>query len=443
MTICFLKRNSNVILCASIAFNILTALNANAQSRAASITPLPINPACSAFLQRSSALFSGTPISSNDVKLRYVSSETITKKAESPISFADFQTGVAFKQSRRISIGVGELIPPVSVKRKIEDIPIVVLKSVNLVNLDIDAQVKYGISLFGGYLLNEQLALGAGFSTRQIQVKAKANTSSGERLLNGQFLLTDSALRFGLSYHIPRNRLRLGAAASLLNSKSIKTSIETSLVNESTASPLNNNNVSSQMPLGEFVLGAEYSPNRLSEVFVDLVWKRANKNEKEFSLVDLQEKTKDVYDTVSIFLATKYRAQEKQYAIASFTYEPSPVGSGSPGPSGKSGFGMRETALLYSGFGDLLPAWSLSFGLQYGEGLPTLQDQESPKQAARNKESRNKDKNDSVRDFWSRSTISVSFKYRRASLGVDEAGELPAAYSQNRIQFPISLQSTF
>jgi hypothetical protein len=427
-----------------IVYALLQPFSAYADSRAASVSPLSINPASSAFLQKHSSSLSITPISSNDVKLRYIGSEGISKKSESPLAFSDAQPGFALKPMRRVSFGIGELLPPVSVKRDIDDVPIVVLNDVNLVDLKINASVKYGLALFGGYLLNDRLAVGGGFASRQILVKAIANTNSGEKLFSGQFRLTTTTLNVGANFLAQKNRLRLGVATSVFSSNGITASIETPLASGPGTQSLNNNSSEAKLVFGDFIFGAELEANSLATLCADVVWKRADKGQKEFSLVDLQEKPKDVYDTVSVFANGRYKAQEKQYAIAGFSYEPAPIGGGSKGATGKSGFGMKETALLYSGFGDLLPAWSFSFGLQYGDGLPTINDEEP----AKPKNKRNKSDQVAVRknerqDLWDRLTFSISLRYRRASLGIDETGELPAAYSQTRLQFPVTVQSFF
>jgi len=432
---------SRQIVFSYLLYIILQPSPVEAGSKAASVTPLATNPASSVFLHKNSFIFSGSPISSNDVKLRYVGSETITKKAESPLSFGDIQTGFVLKPTRRISFGVGELLPPVTIGRKIEDIPVVILNDVSMVDLDIKASVKYGISLFGGYLVNERLSIGGAFASRQIDVKATANTSSGERLLNGHFRITTSSANIGLNYVAQPNHLRLGLATSVFSSNALVTGIDTPLVSGENANALNNKSASSNLVFGDFLFGAEFSPNSISEIYADVIWKRADKGQKEFSLVDLKEKPKDIYDTTSVFIGGKYRAQEKQYALLGFSYEPSAVGAGSPGENGKSGFGMRETALLYSGFGDLLPAWSVSIGLQYGNDLKTISDEPQHKHSDKSKTENSREKRSG--DIWERSTFGISMRYRRASLGVDDKGELPAAYSQVRLQFPITIQTTF
>jgi hypothetical protein len=437
-----LSRSSG-FLCV-ILLSLTGDLEVQAQSRGASVSPLPWNPANSAFLLRNSASFSGAPISSNDVKIRYIGSDTIAKKAESPISFADFQAGVVFKPYRRFSFGIGELLPPISLKREIDDIPIVVLNSVNLVDLEINASIKYGLSLFGSYLLNEQLSVGAMFSSRQIAVTAAANTNAGERLMDGKFRLSTSSLKLGVNLFSPARRLRLGVASTLISSNSIDAAIETPLVSGPETQALNNSSVSSNLVFSDLLIGAEYQVNQKTTVYADLWWRRSDKNQKEFSLVDLKEKPKDIYDTASLFLGARYRSQPRQFVISEFSYEPSAVGAGSRGDDGKSGFGMRETAMLYSGFGDLVPAWSVSVGLQYGDGLPTINDSDDvdkPNRKSRGSAIDKKTSND--QSLWDRTTVSVSFRYKRASLGVDSEGELPGAYSQNRIQFPVTIQSVF
>lgn len=427
-----------------LVYAFLQPICANANSKAASVSPLSTNPASSAFLEKHSSSLSITPISSNDVKLRYVGSEGISKKSESPLTFSDAQPGFALKPMRRVSFGIGEVLPPVSVKRDIDDVPIVVLNDVSLVDLKVNATVKYGLSLFGGYLLNDRLAVGGGFASRQILVNAVANTNNGEKLFNGKFLLTTTTLNLGANFLAQKNKLRLGVATSVFSSNGIKASIETPLASGPGTQSLNNNSTEAKLIFGDFIFGAELEANPLATLCADVVWKRADKSQKEFSIVDLQEKPKDVYDTVSVFANARYKAQEKQFAIAGFSYEPAPIGGGSKGATGKSGFGMKETALLYSGMGDLLPAWSVSLGLQYGDGLPTINDDEPTKpKGKRSKADQAVARRNERQDIWDRLTFSVSLRYRRASLGIDETGELPAAYSQTRLQFPVSIQSTF
>lgn len=417
---------------------------ARAQSLGASISALPANPASTAFLQSNSASLAVSPISSNDVKIRYVGSDSISKKADSPLSFSDFQAGVAVKTNKRLSLGIGELLPPVSVELKVQEIPVVIFNTVGLVDLDIKAKVKYGVSFFAGYLINDRLSVGAGFSSRQVDANVVAKTSGNEELVDGEFKLQNSSLRLGLNLFLPANRLRIGVSTSLYSATSITSSLETGLVNDPNSKSLSNNTSASNLLFGDFLFGAEYIANANTAVFGDVIWRRSDKRQKEFSLVDLQEKSKDIHDTVSLFLSTRHRVEDRQYALAGFTYEPSSVGAGTKGSQGKSGFGMRETVMLYSGFGDLVPAWSISIGLQYGDPLPTISDVDKTNRRPRSKGQANLDEKKSTRiDFWERTTVSVSLRYKRSSLGVDSDGELPGAYSQTRLQFPVSIQSTF
>ena len=417
------------------------------QSKAASILPAAFNPASGVFLEQNSAGLFVTPISSNDVKVRYIGSDTITKKADSPINFADFAGGFLFKTSRRIGLGIGEILPPVSIQRKIDGIPIVILRQPNLVNLDINANVKYGFSFFGGYLVNDRLSVGAGLAARQIAVKAQAKTESGEKLLDGTFTLSTTNLNVGANYVAIPDKLRLGLTTAVFASTGVATHIDTPLVAGPNSSALNNTKVASNLIFGDLLAGAEFIPNSHTRIYLDLLAKRADKNQKEFSLVDLVQKKKDIHDTASVFVGGRFRAAEKQHALVGYSYEPSAVGPGSAGETGLSGFGMKETAMLYSGFGDLFPAWSISVGLQYGPGLKILTDADPiSRKSEHPKGIKSPEKGPEKRpktDIWDRVTFSVGMRYRRASLGVDDAGELPAAYSQTRIQFPISILSNF
>jgi hypothetical protein len=411
-----------------------------AESKAASITPFPDNPASGAFLQQSSASLKITPISIDDVKLRYVGSETIAKKNESPLSFADIRTGVVFKPSRRWGLGIGEILPPVSVERKITSIPIVVLNQVNFVDLKVNASVKYGFSFFGHYLLNDRLGLGLGIAGRKIDVKAEG-TSQGSKLFDGSFVLTDNKLSVGLNYDASPNRLRIGLSALVYASNGISAKIDTPLASGAQGGGLKGTDQTSNKFMSEFLMGVEFQVNPLLTIYSDGLWRRADPSQEEFSIVDLVSKKKDIHDTLSYFGALSYMVRPSQFGLATFTYEPSPIGPGSKGEGGLSGFGMKETILLYSGFGDLLPAWSLGAGYQYGEELPTQDDTGRAGRPGKGRSDKVKKlERTSLKD---RITFSIGVRYRRASLGVDLDGELPGAYSQTKLQFPISLKTIF
>lgn len=413
---------------------------AHAQSKAASVLPLATNPASGAFLEHHSGIFAVTPISSNDVNLRYVGSETIAKKNESPLAFSDLQMGFVYKNSRRMSLGIGEILPPVSVERKIDDIPIVVLNQVNLVDLKINASVKYGFSFFGGYILNDRLSLGLGAAGRKIEVKAQGSTEGG-KIFDGKFVMAMTTVTAGVNYVLVPDRIRLGVSSSVFSSNSFSSSIETPLVSGGADAGIKDSTQTSNQIFGDFSVGIEFTANRLLVIYSDLIWKRADKSQKEFSVVDLKTKQKDIHDTVSYFGGLKYKGLPQQYALVTYSYEPAAVGAGGKGESGLSGFGMKETVLLYSGFGDLVPAWSLGAALQFGDGLETIDSIRGDSRPQ--KKTKEKIRQDSRQDIWDRLTLTAGVRYRRASLGVDLDGELPAAYSQTKLQFPVSVQMSF
>ena len=416
---------------------------AHAQSKIATPSPFADNPASSAYLLDHSTALTLSPLTVNDVKVRYVGSEPITKKEGTPINISEMQMGAAWKLSKRMTLGIADILPPVSVDNDIKEIPVVILNSVNLVDLGIHAQVKYGASVYGSYLVDDRLAVGAAAKTRSIGVNATAQSARGERILNGQFNMTSSNVVVGFNSVVIPHRLRLGLATSVLSSNVVSTQIDTPLVNQEKSGSLGKTSRSSQA-FGDVQCGIEFSPNQLSSWGADLMWRRADKSQKEFSLVDITEKKKDIHDTVSIAMATRYRSSTRESMAAGFSYEPSAVGAGSKGESGTSGFGMRETVMLYSGYGDLFPAWTIAIGLQYGADLahgPIRVEQTKSK--SQNPRTTTGSQRLSQQSFFDRLTFSLGVRYRRASLGVDQQGELPGAYSQTKVTFPMTVLTTF
>jgi hypothetical protein len=414
-----------------------------AESKAASVMPYAANPASGAFLERNSGSLYLTPLSSNDVKLRYVGSETLVKKADSPFSFSDIQIGVVTKITKHIGLGVGEIIPPVSVQRKISGIPVVILNQVNFVDLDVVANVKYGFSFFGSYLVNNRLSLGIGAAGRQIDIKASGGTEGG-KIFDGHFVMTNNSVTIGANYVVIPDRLRIGVASSIFASDSFTALIETPLSSGAGgaaggAGPKSSAQTSNRF-LADFLSGFEFSPNKFATIYSDFLWKRVDQSQREFSVVDLVEKKKDIQNTLSYFGGVKYKVKDEQYGLLSVSYEPSAIGPGSKGENGLSGFGMKETILLYSGFGDLVPAWSLMASIQFGDGLKVLTEEKSVSKQIKAKQD---ERRASKRKIWDQFTVTAGVRYRRASLGVDLDGELPGAYSQVKLQFPVSVQVSF
>jgi hypothetical protein len=426
-----------------LALPISSLVNADlalAQSKAASVMPYATNPSSGAFLQHSSGSLYLTPLSSNDVKLRYVGSDTLVKKADSPLSFSDMQVGVVVKLSRRIGLGIGEILPPVSVQRKISSIPIVILNQVNLVDLDVMANVKYGFSFFANYLVNDRLSLGLGAAGRRIDIKASAGTDGG-KIFDGNFVMASNSLTLGANYVVVPDRVRVGVATSVFSSDSFSASIDTPLASGAGAGGgLKNTSQTSNKFFGDLLVGMEFQVNQLTHVYTDILWKRADQSQQEFSVVDLVSKKKDIQDTVSLFGGFKYKVKDEQFGLVSFSYEPSPIGPGSKGENGLSGFGMKETILLYSGFGDLLPAWSVMGAFQFGKGLKELSEE---KPLLKKVKHHSDERRPLKRAIWDEMTVTAGVRYRRASLGVDLNGELPGAYSQVKLQFPVSVQISF
>jgi hypothetical protein len=421
----------------------ILAPNVLAQSKIATPSPFAGNPASSAYLLNDSAALMVSPLAINDVKVRYIGSEVITKKEDSPLNLSEFQMGLAWKLSKRMTLGIAEILPPVTVEKDIKDIPVVILNSVNLVDLGLAAHVKYSASVYGSYLVDDRLAFGTAVSTRKIDIKATAHSTSGEQLLNGRFSLETTSIVFGLSAVLGPQRVRLGLATSVLSTNNLSTRIETPLQAEGHSAAGGKTTRSSQA-FSDVGLGIELTPNQKSTWGTDLQWRRADKNQKDFSLVDLTEKQKDVHDTVSVAVMSRYRSSERESVSAGFSYEPSPIGAGSKGASGTSGFGMRETVMLYSGYGDLLPAWTIALGLQYGAETAN---RPLAATSTRSKHSQSRSMEESQRlnqrGFVDRLSFNVGVRYRRASLGIDEKGELPGAYSQTKISFPISVMTNF
>jgi hypothetical protein len=134
-----------------------------------------------------------------------------------------------------------------------------------------------------------------------------------------------------------------------------------------------------------------------------------------------------VYSTLAVRTGASVNIVEGSNLLAGFRYEPASLGPGSREDGGKSGYGTLELVKLFAGMDDLRPYWEAALGLERSFGK---------------KRGAGRSKSPAAASFhpW---TARLGLTYRRASLGIDEDGELPGAYLHTKVTIPAQLTYMF
>jgi hypothetical protein len=215
-------------------------------------------------------------------------------------------------------------------------------------------------------------------------------------------------------------RVSVGLNARVLSMSSSKITLETQLIDDpaqKAPKSSNSSNVFDRIRLGTEV--------RLSDslaALLDLEYTRIKKGAKQFSLVDLTEKTVDQYDTLSAHSGVAFQYNAPTRIMGGFQYIPSSKGAGSPGKDGKTGLGAFDRLM---GQGDIpnRPLWAVSLGAQYGMQRVV------PKSRTRKP--------------YYRLLIDAGFVYSESSIGIGSDGEQPAAYLTRTTNIPARLTYRF
>jgi hypothetical protein len=145
---------------------------------------------------------------------------------------------------------------------------------------------------------------------------------------------------------------------------------------------------------------------------LDIEYTVANAGERRFSIVDLEEQPLDAYDTLAVRFGSKLAISARDSLTAGYVYEPAGVGDGERGKGTKTGFGTIDYVPIFVGIEDLKPYQRIVAG--FGRTFGRMKGY----------------------DRWS---VAGGVALQEASRGVDENGELPGAYRQRKLIFPVQV----
>ncbi len=445
----YLKRTKNWI----ILFLLLSSANTQASPLTGNATvasaPTAIgadtNPAFAAMLGRSEAGFSLAPFTSEVYDLRYPGYETVEKNSNG-IDFASIlgaKGGFVYKVNRRFGLGITSFVPPVPITVKVKDLPLFVLGQKNSIDAEINAKPKGGVTMVMGFEVSPIFALGFKLMIRSISADIIA-TESGKSQEAATISYEDTIfdVSTGILFH-PSEKFSLGASVSIFSVAKQGIQVNVAGLDMSgeggglkTQSNLN-------VALSGLILGVGIRPTPQLLLLTDFEYRRGPRGQKDISLSELREKEKDAYDSFHFRGGVEIAVSASKKLLFGGQYEPSNLGPGGQGDGSKTGFGPLQAMLVYAGQAELMPYWAVAGGMSFDFGkLPdskSLEEREESKKGKKKSRKREREREDPIHKW----NITFGLRYQKASLGIDDDGDQPAAYAQTKISLPLMCSMRF
>lgn len=393
------------------------------------------NPANAAFLDRTQAMFVPEVFKQESLSVRYPGFEPTTVSENGVGSIlSGGRPSFIWKPNSRFGIG-GYMVPPIGIKVDIhkERIPVVVLGQQSYVDIDATGSPDLIGEVILGYKFTDRLGVGLNLSAQSIKFDATLSPSDGGdplATISGSTSNVSSTL--GARYDVMPGRLALGVAFGLVSMAKQDLKIDSPLLSSAGSAggdDSGDGTAESVLPLNQITFGFQAGLGSRMRLLADFEYTRADKTSEQFSLVALKKKRRDVHDTLAVRTGLILGMTESANALLGFRYQPASLGAGSAGDDGLAGFGTFEVVQIFAGMQSMVPYWQIAAGFQTGF---------SPKVVARGK----KDKDEGAKGYY-QWLVGTGVVYRRASLGIDENGELPGAYLYKKISIPVAITYKF
>ncbi len=324
-------------------------------------------------------------------------------------------------------LGIGGLLIPFPVKQDIDKrhIPIIILSQEDYVDLKGSGNLKALALGTIGYEVNNNFHLGAGISYLSIDGSVDLVPSSGGQSL-AHVETTASFLSIKLGTKIRLNRsFTLGLVVGAYDATTTSFKVDSPLMeagDDALTAP-GDSSVTASTFLNPIRAGVAFRPQSRLVLTADVEYKRVDKTQQAFSIVDLAMKQREVADTVSAYGGGEMRVGNGTMLFGGF-YEPSEIGQGSPGADGLSGFGFMDIAQNI-GEPPVRPQWMIGGGYRWERGEIYPRGMKAKDKAERKPDPR--------------MLIEAGLTYGETSIGVDNSGEQPGAYLVQRFKIPFKL----
>lgn len=404
-----------------------------------------VNPALAAMVPQSAV--QGTPqlFESSNVTVRFPGFDPVSKSKSGLGNIQSFLPTATLRLGR-FGLSIADVLPPINAPIAVTQVPLYVLTQQSLVDIDILAKVRGGASVGVGFRVSEGFALGLQIAFRALSADVTIRPTGREDPLATVTLdQSETRVTAGIAVALLDNRLRLGLAAEVFRSSTTSNSVQSDLLDQGTSSSNASSSGSGEsqsqvaQPLGAVTAGVALNVGPTT-IAIDGQYTRAPTEQKEYSLADRAEKEKELYDTFVVRGGVRFKTNRIGDVLLGGRYDTSQVGQGSKGAKGMAGFSTLDLVQVYAGQTQLRPSYSFGGGIERPFGKPRLPPKE--RKVAEGRDSNKKEK--APEPSMDKKPIypilgSIGLVYQKASLGVDEQGEQPAAYTQTRLFIPLSV----
>lgn len=341
---------------------------------------------------------------------------------------------IAYKISPRLAIG-GLVIPfKINQDINVKHIPLIILGGQNDVDIIGKGFLKGYANIYAGYALNKKFSIGTNivyYSMIGSGTLSSSEVKNSDSYL-AKFDVSQSVLKLGIGMKSwILNNFYLGISTAIFTSTTQQNSFSTlaPTISDSNTNKDNKSSSSYSDFFNPIRIGIALKIHRLAWAFTDIEYKRVNKQQKEYSLVDFTEKVKDVYDTISVYIGSDIKLTYRHNMLLGFFYEPSAVGPGGRGENSKAGIGFMDIAL---NLGDPpnTPQWLVGIGTKI-KLYPTKKTVKTLNIQQKN-----------IKKYYA-FIVEAGITYGETSIGIDTSGEQPGAYYVQRITIPFKVIYNF
>ncbi len=379
-----------------------------------------LNPAHAAMLKRSELYYAPEVYKSEVVRARYPGFQGISQ-TNSGLGLISVTARPAFIYKLSPSTGIGGFIlPPLPISVPIEKkgVPVVVLGQQNSVDLKAKGSLLGAGELTYGKEISDY-AFGISVNYAKVGIDATLNASGGGSLADITGTAEVLAMRGGSVRSFAGGKLTLGAALDILKSQTLDLRVDSPLFADGGPDLSGSGSSHSVLtnPFAGVLVGAMLEVTPKSKLMIDLDYKHHSKSQKTFSLVELKEKKRDLYDTLAVRIGHVLRFRAGTSFLSGFRYEPAALGQGGLGEGSRAGFGTMELAQIFAGLSELTPLYEIGLGIEKKFAM----------------------KSRDVGFFSGIWTGQIGVTYAKGSIGIDKNGELPGAYLYKKIAMPAAV----
>jgi hypothetical protein len=422
------------------------------------VSPLgaAINPANAAFIEDLQIELPIGMLSTTTTRMRYPGIKTYTKRSYgyelSSLGGTEMSGGRSVTFVLKLAPWIGGsfmgFVYPGVFKTEMKNIPVYMFGQINEVDMNLKLSNLTYMKAGGG--IRHGRALGLGLNIEYIDVKVGGSAlpaGEGNKLfdIDGKFSIMN--IIGGMRMMLVPQHLYIGGTANLISRHvlsfmpqigALSQSVDSEKLAESASM-----NQEIKQNLGQIRGGFKFIIHPLT-ILGEFVYDAKPSNVTTFSMSELKPISQEVSERFGIIGGGKVDLTRHFSVLGGFNYMPARIGQGNK-EEGVSGFGVLDALMAMSGMQQLEPYYTVAGGVELK--FNRLKAQKARSQAAQQqRDSRDEGAyylDDSTNNENSanryRTIVRFGVEYRKASLGIDEAGYQPAAYEQIRLAIPISI----